>query len=248
MEKKILLASNGCMDKYKNSLGSFKNKLPKGHLPTHKKWKLGIESIGVHCRFLNEAVSKNNTHPDLIMFSRGYLIKKVGVDCLAFNNAPNCSKELTLDLFHPSQCYFINKDVSYDKKQLNEHFTQQTMMYHGEKLKKNYDYNYNLDSGIGDDQFYDSGFIGFPTAYDEKTEVFEIGQFGFSYMNEKLRAYILMHKTFFNHADLKAPSVKFYNKFTSADRKHDVTVDGQLYHWFLFSIYNKTNGESYNIK
>ena len=56
-----------------------------------------------------------------------------------------------------------------------------------------------------------------------------------------------MHKAFFNHADLRASSVKFYNEFTSAERKHDVTVDGQLYHWFLFLIYNKTNGENHKI-
>ena len=100
MEKKVLIASNACMDTYDNSLSSFKNTLPKGHLPIHKEWKLGIESIGIHCQFLNEAVSKNNKHPALIMFSRGYLIDKIGFDCLAFNNQSNKTNELTL--FIPS--------------------------------------------------------------------------------------------------------------------------------------------------
>ena len=81
MEKKILIASSACTDKYDNTLSNFTNVLPKGHLPTHKKWKLGVESIGVHCQFSNEAVSKNNKYPALIMFSKGYLISKVGFDC-----------------------------------------------------------------------------------------------------------------------------------------------------------------------
>ena len=59
MEKKILLVSNACMDKYDYTLSTFKNALPKDHLPTHKKWKIGVESIVIHCQFLNEGVSKN---------------------------------------------------------------------------------------------------------------------------------------------------------------------------------------------
>ena len=75
------------MDKYDYTLSTFKNALPKDHLPTHKKWKIGVESIVIHCQFLNEGVSKNIKYPALIMFSRGYLLSQMGFDCLAFEDS-----------------------------------------------------------------------------------------------------------------------------------------------------------------
>ena len=51
MEKKALIVSNACLDKYENTLGSFKNSLPKGYLLSEKEWTLGIESLGVNCVF-----------------------------------------------------------------------------------------------------------------------------------------------------------------------------------------------------
>ena len=122
MEKKILIVSNGCTEKYDNTLSDFKNVLPKGHLPAHKKWKIGVESIGIHCQFLNEAVSKNNKYPALIMFSRGFLISKIGFDCFESDQeyfptssekyivldpenlaAQKSNPKLTLNIFHPAQ-------------------------------------------------------------------------------------------------------------------------------------------------
>ena len=153
MEKKILLVSNACMDKYDNTLSTFKNTLPKDHLPTHKKWKIGVESIVIHCQFLNEGVSKNIKYPALIMFSRGYLLSQMGFDCLAFEDSLVSRKNLNMSIFHPSQCYFIDENETYTSKQLNEHFNQHTLMY------RDIERNFNISSN----NTYPAEFIGFPT-------------------------------------------------------------------------------------
>ena len=193
MEKKIVITSNGCLNKYENTLCSFRNEIPKQHLPTHKRWKLGIESIGIFCEFLNEAVSKNNTHPALLFFSKGYLIEMLGNDILASDQNKDVSsrQSLNLDMFHPSQRYYLNKNKDYDLKTLNSLFTEQTLLY----------YNHKKNFIIKHQNTYDPKFIGFPTSFDESTGYLEFGQFGFSYLDEKLRAYLLFHETFYHHLE-----------------------------------------------
>ena len=247
MEKKILIASNVCTDKYDNTLSNFKNVLPKGHLPVHKQWKIGVESIGIHCQFLNEAVSKNNKYPALIMFSRGYLISQIGFDCFQSDDEyfptssddyiiynpeikssnQSSNSKLTMNIFHPAQCYFINQDKTYNLKELNEHFNQITLMY-----------NDVQNNSITSFNKYPANFIGFPTRYDEAKGWLEFGQFGYSYKDEKLRAYMLLHKTFFDHMNTVAPSKKIYDEFHS---KHEVIIEGQTYYWILFAIDNESN-------
>ena len=190
MEKKNLIASNVCTDKYDNTLSNFKNVLPKGHLPVHKQWKIGVESIGIHCQFLNEAVSKNNKYPALIMFSRGYLISQIGFDCFQSDDEyfptssddyiiynpeikssnQSSNSKLTMNIFHPAQCYFINQDKTYNLKELNEHFNQITLMYND--VQNNSITSFNNK--------YPANFIGFPSKYDEAKGWLEFGQFGYS--------------------------------------------------------------------
>ena len=184
------------------------------------------------CKFLNEAISKNNKNPALIMFSRGYLIKQMGFDCLAYNDTAS-SIALDLSMFQRSQCYFLKKDVSYNLKELNEHFNQHTLMYHD--VQKNHD--------VTTHDNYLANFIGFPTTYNDKTERLHFGQFGYSYKDEKLRSYLLFHKTFYDHIDMKAPSMEFYNEFTYEDRKHEIIVNGEMYYWILFNMNYKIDGE-----
>ena len=70
MDKKFLMISSVDDEYNKNSLSSFTNTIPRGYLPTNKKWKVSVESIGFNARFVNAGVSKNNQFPALIQINR----------------------------------------------------------------------------------------------------------------------------------------------------------------------------------
>ena len=128
MENKLIIASNGCLETYNNNnnLHKFTNSLPLHYLPQNKKWCLGMESIGLHCRFLNEAVSKNNSHPALIMFSKGYLKEKLGYDNLAYidTNIYEEREKLSLDMFSPNHLFYLNSSKAYPLESLNNEWTE----------------------------------------------------------------------------------------------------------------------------
>ena len=223
MEKKILITSNACVNKFDNSLSAFQNEIPKNHLPAHKKWKLGVESIGISCHFLNQAVSKNNQHPALIFFSKGYLIEKLGFDNLASDSQNKLSlsarQPLNLDMFHPSQRYYLSKDKKYNLTSLNFHFESHTKLF---KEQSN---------------AYNPKFIGFPTSYRivDGVEKLEFGQFGFSYQDEKLQAYLLFHETFYDHLNITDKRL-LKSKNTANKEYSQVKVNDQIYYWGLFSL------------
>ena len=70
MEKKILLTSNACVNIFDNSLSKFQNEIPNNYLPKHKRWKIGVESIGIYCHFTNQ--DKQMYHPEQFFSSHLY--------------------------------------------------------------------------------------------------------------------------------------------------------------------------------
>ena len=209
MEKKIIITSNACLDKYDNKLNSFTNNIPREYLPSHKKWFLGMESFGMHCNFLNEAVSKNNKHPALIMFSTKYLIETIGVASIT----PYL--QFYLDMFSRNQCYYLEVQRSLTLKEIHKIFAQQTKM-----------------TSVHTDQF-----IGFPTNYNAEKKVLEIGQFEFSHYDPNLSSYFLLHEVFLKHVEISSIGGKStadkptWEAFSLPNDDYKVLVDDQVYYW-----------------
>ena len=234
MEKKILLTSNACVNIFDNSLSKFQNEIPNNYLPKHKKWKLGVESIGISCHFVNKLISKNNKYPALLFFSKGYLIETLGFDSLASEslNGIVTTQNLNLDMFHPKQRYHLNKYDEPDLRSLNHEFTAHTNAYH--------DVTQNF---ITEQQtVYQSQFIGFPTSYSkvDGIERLEFGQFGFSYLDENLRAYLLFHETFYNSLNITLKG-GIKSKHALYKTYYQVKIDDETYYWGLFRLSNHTD-------
>ena len=234
MEKKILLTSNACVNIFDNSLSKFQNEIPNNYLSKHKKWKLGVESVGISCNFINKTISKNNKYPALLFFSKGYLIEKLGFDNLASESMSNISlrQPLNLDMFHPNQRYYLRKYDAQDLRSVNLDFTAHTKMYHD--VTQNYvAYQQSV---------YKPEFIGFPTSYKniDGIERLEFGQFGFSYLDENLRAYLLFHENFYNSLDITLKG-GIKSRHTAYKAYYQVKVDDQIYYWGLFRLSNHTD-------
>ena len=218
MEEKILLASNANEDIFDNKLNHFKNILPKAHLSSHKKWKIGIESFSFNCSFVNKLTSINNTHPVLIMFHRGYLNNQIGYHDLASTNYPNVKTTLRLNSFSHTQCYYLEAHINYTLNEIHETFLKQTYK--------------NKNARIGK-------FVGYPTRYNQSENYLEFGQFDykddFKYENSSNHkyekswktdaCYLLLHENFFNH-------IKVLRKTHIINT---VLVDNHRYYWILYS-------------
>ena len=118
-ENTVLLFSNGkSMTEKENTLTSFSGKIPSNFLESHKEWKVGLNSYGIHINLKQKLCSKNATMPALIQIS--YQDFQTGAA-----KYPNASNEnLPLRLFQQHHMIFINDEQPYTANTLVKHIAK----------------------------------------------------------------------------------------------------------------------------
>ena len=110
MDKKVLLASNVSLENHDNTLTAFKNDITPHYLPAHKTFRLYVESIGIHCKFINNIISKNNELPSVIYVPDEYMEENIWF-----------REKIGLEIFKNYHKIYLNPDETYSEESLNEH-------------------------------------------------------------------------------------------------------------------------------
>ena len=201
MDKKILMISSADNGYHKNSLSSFTNTIPRGYLAANKKWKVSIESVGLHAQFVNAGVSKNNLFPALIQINKEHLRGLQG-------------SNYSLYYFHQHNRFYLDPLKSYTLESLDSHFRFMVASY----------MHQNLRSFIGFPTRYN------PVTKEFKIGQFDFfferlkngGDI------EKYRNYVFLHKTFYDHISIyNHTDVKFVECTISGEPYLRFYVDGR---------------------
>ena len=222
-EKQVLMISNTkSMGSKPNTLSAFTGKIPTNFLKSHKVWKVGLNSCGLHLKLKQKLCSKNSAMPELIQIT----LKDFNTESAKFPNANN--DNLPLAMFLPHHRIYINNHRSYNSSTLAQHIRNNVEK---EQIRSKTVFcgfpviNYAGRIRFGQFASNDYEIIDTSNQKDLETIVF-INKYLYKYMKigkkEKFKSTLIEGKQyyfFFNTTNLKSKS---YYPFRAAERKFNL--------------------------
>ena len=160
-----------------DTLNDFSNSVPDQFLHPHYKHRIAVSSIGLHTEFKSPAVPPKDAYPVVIqMFRKDWrrLCQSANPSQHSAAAAAASNKTLTLSMFRPQDCYFIDRTKNYTNQELHQHF-ENAQVYYNTVLRNK--------------------FKGFLTQL-EANNALTFGQFGFPWQAFSLPSRRRLHQTF----------------------------------------------------
>ena len=217
-EKQVLLISNGkSMGSKPNTLTRFSCEIPSNFLKSHKEWKVGLNSYGIHMNLKQKLCSKNDAMPAIIQIS----YKDFQEQSDKHPNATNSN--IPLNMFQRRHMIFISDDQSYTATSLAKHIANKIQK---QQLRTKSDWcGYPVKSKFGNiyiGQFDGEGTFDTSEKRELETIVF-LNKYFYKYLNlskkEKLKTTRVdgeLYYFFFNSSHLKSKS---YYPFKAKETK-----------------------------
>ena len=224
-EKTVLLFSNGkSMTEKENTLSAFSGKIPPHFLESHKEWKVGLNSCGLHLKLKQKLCSKNSIMPALIQVTW----KDLKAESVKYPNADNAN--LPLAMFLPHHRIYINNHRSYTAGTLAQHIrnkvqkelTRSKTVFCGFPVA-------NRGGRIRFGQFASDGYRIMDTNNKKEMRTFVfLNKYFYKYLNlskkEILKTMLIdgeLYYFFFNSSSLKSKS---YYPFKANERKFNLEM------------------------